>query len=228
MRTVSKFPARIAAIGALASIVASLSGCGAIGTDHIEVGAIPDDYRTRHPIMIGENRKQLPIPVGEAPREMTFAEKAVVAGFLHGYADAGSGPIFIAIPAGSSNTAAAAYAAGQIATIASAEGQGAKVVRTSYAPQQGQPNPPVLVAYNAITASAGPCGKWPEDVLANAENKQYQNFGCAYQNNLAAQVANPMDLLGPRKAGPIDAANRDGIIGDYRDNAGGFVPNIQY
>ena len=35
-------------------------------------------------------------------------------------------------------------------------------------------------------------------------------------DNLAAQVANPADLIGPRKQSPIDAENRMTVIDLYR------------
>ena len=70
----------------------------------------------------------------------------------------------------------------------------------------------------AITAKAGPCGEWPEDLVANTmENRNYHNFGCATQANLAAQVANPMDLVQPRGMTPIDAEQRYLVIQDYRE-----------
>jgi pilus assembly protein CpaD len=54
-------------------------------------------------------------------------------------------------------------------------------------------------------------------MLENSENKHWANFGCSYQNNLAAQIANPADLLGPRQPGDIDAQNRSHAIDQYRD-----------
>jgi pilus assembly protein CpaD len=56
-------------------------------------------------------------------------------------------------------------------------------------------------------------------MLETSENKHYADFGCSYQNNLAAQVANPADLLGPRKQTEIDAENRDKVIDVYRNRA---------
>ena len=50
----------------------------------------------------------------------------------------------------------------------------------------------------------------------NAENKHYADFGCSYQNNLAAQIANPADLLGPRKLTEVDAEKRGVVIDEYR------------
>ena len=48
------------------------------------------------------------------------------------------------------------------------------------------------------------------------DNKHYANFGCATQNNLAAQIANPGDLIAPRGMTPIDAERRSNVIETYR------------
>jgi len=53
-------------------------------------------------------------------------------------------------------------------------------------------------------------------LLKTSENKHYADIGCSYQNNLAAQMANPNDLLGPRKQSDIDAENRSKVIDVYR------------
>ena len=39
------------------------------------------------------------------------------------------------------------------------------------------------------------------------------------QENLAAQVANPTDLISPRAMTPIDADQRSKVINDYRTGA---------
>ena len=58
----------------------------------------------------------------------------------------------------------------------------------------------IRLNYPKISAVAGPCGLWPEDLGPSInnksyfENKPYYNFGCANQRNLAAMVDNPSDL----------------------------------
>jgi pilus assembly protein CpaD len=47
-------------------------------------------------------------------------------------------------------------------------------------------------------------------------NLPYPNFGCAQQHNLAAQIVNPADLLGPRTAAPADAERRTVVMEKYR------------
>ena len=62
--------------------------------------------------------------------------------------------------------------------------------------------------------------------MDNPENRNYQNFGCATQSNLAAIVANPSDLLGPRGESEIDATRRDQVITDWRENASRRLPSL--
>ncbi|MEQ8736971.1 MAG: CpaD family pilus assembly lipoprotein, partial [Hoeflea sp.] len=80
--------------------------------------------------------------------------------------------------------------------------------------------------YLAISASTGQCGRWPDDLAADtSENKHWANFGCAYQNNLAAQIANPGDLIAPRGMSPIDAERRSQVIQTYRESGAGLGTN---
>jgi pilus assembly protein CpaD len=58
-----------------------------------------------------------------------------------------------------------------------------------------------------------PCGYEHDEIVpsrfsANAANPQANNFGCTFQRNLAAQVADPRDLVRPRQEGPIDVDKR--------------------
>ena len=72
MRHINTLARRLPALTALVIATSTLSGCAMFGQrDNIEVGSIPDDYRTRHPIMISENQKQLMVPVGNASRELS-------------------------------------------------------------------------------------------------------------------------------------------------------------
>ena len=66
----------------------------------------------------------------------------------------------------------------------------------------------IRLNYPKISATAGPCGLWPEDLgpsIKNTgyfDNKPYYNFGCANQRNMAAMVDNPSDLVQPRSETP--------------------------
>lgn len=194
---------------------ALLAGCAK--RDSITVGSVPDDYRTNHPIVISEQEQVMDVPVGASTLRMSRGQRDVLAGFLSGYdRDAGS-PVRILVPANSMNAPSALLIAGEVEAVARAHGvQAGNIVMQSYNVAAPDASAPIRVSYFAMRASTGRCGRWPEDMLAHHDNKHWTNFGCSYQNNLAAQIANPADLLGPRKPTEIDPENRANAIEQYK------------
>ncbi|WP_143239360.1 CpaD family pilus assembly protein [Agrobacterium rosae] len=200
---------------ALLTTAALAQGCA---RDPMSTGAIPDDYRTRHPITLSEAQHSLDIPVSAGDNRLTVGMADNIKGFAQSYAATSSGVVQIQVPTGSANSAAASILKRQIrATLASSGIPAAKIVETPYRAAPSGDAAPIRLSYIAVTAMTGQCGQWPEDLSDNTySNKNWYNFGCASQNNLAAQIANPMDLVGPRGMSPIDAERRSVVIGNYR------------
>ncbi|RUX09359.1 MULTISPECIES: CpaD family pilus assembly protein [unclassified Mesorhizobium] len=198
------------------AVSALLAGCAQ--RDSVTVGAIPDDYRTNHPIVIAEKNQKIDLPVGAGDRGMTGSQRDTLLGFLDGYDKSAAPTLTIQIPSGSANEVAATAAGHDFARLAVAAGiKRDRIVVVSYQAGSSEASAPVRVSYIAVRAQTDKCGRWPADLVETSENKHYADFGCSYQNNLAAQVANPGDLLGPRKSTTIDAANRSKAIGVYQD-----------
>jgi pilus assembly protein CpaD len=205
-----------AALASLAAL-ALLAGCE---TDRhsVIVGSVPDDYRTAHPIVVGEKEMVLDLPVAASERGITGLQAARLEGFLENY-DPSAAPVMrIMAPVGSYNEEAARLAARDFAGRAKLYGVPAsRIAMTTYAANPDEANAPVRVVFMAVRAyTPEPCGRWPKDIADTSDNKHYADFGCSMQNNVAAQVANPTDLLGPRKRGEIDAENRNEVIETYR------------
>ena len=79
----------------------------------------------------------------------------------------------------------------------------------------------IRVSYARMTAETGPCGLWPDDVgptleRAHLDNRDYYNFGCAYQRNMAAMADNPSDLVQPRAETPPYTVRRTEAFEKYR------------
>lgn len=200
---------------AVAAVAVLLAGCAR--RDSITVGAIPDDYRTTHPIVIAEKNQKIDLPVGAGDRGMTGSQRDTLLGFLDGYDKSAAPTLTIQVPSGSANEVAATAAARDFARLAVAGGiKRNRIVVVSYQAASSEISSPVRVAYVSVRAQTDKCGRWPDDLGDTAENKHYADFGCSYQNNLAAQMANPADLLGPRKPSTIDAENRGAVIDVYR------------
>lgn len=207
------------AVPALAVVVAALlAGCAQ--RDSITVGAIPDDYRTNHPIVIAEKNQKIDLPVGAGDRGMTGSQRDTLLGFLDGYDKSAAPTLTIQVPSGSANEVAATAAGRDFARLAVASGiKRNRIAVVSYQAGSSETSAPVRVSYITVKAQTDKCGRWPDDLVDTSENKHYADFGCSYQNNLAAQMANPNDLLGPRKPANIDPANRSQAIGVYQREA---------
>lgn len=210
---------------AAAVAVSLLAGCAS--RDHVVVGAVPDDYRTNHPIVIGEKEETIDIAVAMDGYRMTRGQRDAVDGFLYRYDKTAATTVTILAPNGSANSAAAASVASDMAAFMRKTGI-RNVQVNHYSVGSGDVSAPIRVSYFAVRASTDKCGRWPEDLMQNSENKHYANFGCSYQNNLAAQVANPNDLVGPRRPGEIDAEKRGNAIGDYQDAVSDWSPESDY
>ncbi|WP_083198114.1 CpaD family pilus assembly protein [Pararhizobium polonicum] len=208
--------ARTLAIGVLLVAGTSLAGCA--NRDGMSTGALPDDYRTRHPIVIAEAEHAIDVPVASSDRHLTKGARDVIRGFASAYNDSATGTIQILVPSGSANAQAASMLRKEIRGVLVGTGIPAtRLVEVSYQASPQGDAAPIRLTYTAVTATTAPCGNWPKDLVSNTvENRNYENFGCASQANLAAQVANPMDLIGPRAMSPIDAVRRGQVIKDYR------------
>ncbi|MBK8455734.1 MAG: CpaD family pilus assembly lipoprotein [Phyllobacteriaceae bacterium] len=204
-----------------------VSGCASMKRDHVTVGSVPEDYRTNHPITLAEREFTLDLPAESG--ELTRGEIATIDGYLGGY-DASSGNVVrIMTPAGSANEAAAQRKAAAISAAMNRMGVAAgAIVTTPYGVADTAANAPVRIAYVRMSAGTDTCGRWPADISETSENKHYANFGCSYQQNLAAQIANPSDLLGKRRVGPIDAGRRGAVLDDWQSGESNWKETIAY
>lgn len=210
---------KIAAFAALGALSVTLAGCGTVKPSREVTGSIPDDYRTRHPITIAEVRHTLDVPVASGDREMNVATRDAIRGFIQAYKATASSTVSVAYPDGALNSGAARHARKEIRAVLNEMGvSGNRIVETSYPANAANQSLPVQISYVAVTAMTNECGQWPEDLVSNTEdNRNWSNFGCASQQNLAAQIANPMDLVAPRAMSPIDAERRAEVIKVYRE-----------
>ncbi|KQV55992.1 MULTISPECIES: CpaD family pilus assembly lipoprotein [unclassified Caulobacter] len=92
---------------------------------------------------------------------------------------------------------------------------GARVRVVGFNPAGPEDNT-IRVGFLRYEAQPLKCGERWENLAATRNNTAYENFGCAMAANIAAQVANPEDLIRPRDTTPIDAGRRDTVLGKYR------------
>jgi pilus assembly protein CpaD len=202
----------------VACLAAMLGACKA----RLIEEAYPNDFRQRHPIAISEGEQTVNIFIGRARGGLAPAQRADVTAFANAWAREATGGIVIEVPAGTSNAHAAQDALREVRAILSAIGVPPQAVSVrSYQPESPTRLATIRLNYPKMVARAGPCGLWPNDLGASLErhyneNRQYWNFGCAHQRNLAAIVDNPADLVQPRGETSVYTARRTTVLDKYR------------
>ena len=208
--------------GALVGLSVVLGAC--THTDEaVTTASIPDDYRLRHPIAIQEADRSVVIFVGRARGGLSAEQRADVMGLAQTWLHEGTGAIVADVPTGTPNARAAESAFREAQAMLSAAGVPPNGVTVHhYHPDNPRQLATVRLSYPRISATAGPCGLWPEDLGPSIkdrgyiENKPYYNFGCAFQRNMAAMVEQPSDLLQPRPETPAYTARRTEGFDKYR------------
>jgi pilus assembly protein CpaD len=134
-----------------------------------------------------------------------------------------TGAIVADVPVDTPNARAAADSLREVQALLVSAGVPARgLVVHHYHPEDPRQLPAIRLSYPRISAVAGPCGIWPDDLgpsIKNKsyfENKPYYNFGCAYQRNMAAMVDNPSDLVQPRPETPAYTIRRSEAFEKYR------------
>lgn len=212
-RTLSLFGALV--VGAIA-----LGGCNL--TSDVVTGTVPDDYRQRHPIAVTEGEQSIVVFVGRARGNLTETQRDDVMGLARTWRREGTGAIAIDVPADSSNARSAQAVYQEIRGLLASMGVPAHAITKRPYLDDPRALPTIRLSYPKMAAVAGPCGVWPSDLGPSIynpsynQNKQYDNFGCATQRNLAAMVANPSDLEQPRTETAAYTPRRSIAFDKYR------------
>jgi pilus assembly protein CpaD len=211
---------RAARVAAVILIGAALPACKT--TEFPDTAPYAYNYRDRHPITINEGTRTVALLIGRRRAGLTTVQRGDVSAFAQGWERESTGGIAIRVPAGAANERAARDTVPEIEAILVAAG----VPRNSIAVRPlpgGDPAGilPLVLEYPRMAATAGPCGRWPNDLGPGAgidymTNAPYYNLGCSTQHNLAAMVENPADLIQPRGEGPAYEARRTTVIDKYR------------
>ena len=210
-------------LGALIGVSGTLGACTDINDDVAVTARIPDDYRQRHPIAIQETDRSVVVFVGHARGGLSAAQRADVIGLGRIWVSEGTGAIVADVPIDTPNARAAASSFQEIKALLAASGVPPHGISVRhYHPDDPRMLPTIRLSYPKIAAVAGPCGLWPENLgpsIKNPsyfENKDYYNFGCAYQRNMAAMIDNPSDLVQPRSETPAYTIRRTEGFDKYR------------
>jgi len=204
---------RLAGLIAGLGLASLLAGCG---TDRIvtNAGRDPSDVRDRHPIVLADKSRTLDIFVGANAGPLDPRQRKDLGAFVKEFREHGEGPLTAFVPVGCTNPGADARGIEAIrAALGGPRGYLPLSVQT-YAVEDPSLAAPIRLSFAELAAEVPhPCGQWPKDLSGSTtregiENEQFWNFGCAEQHNLAALVADPIDLVRPQTEDRIDVVKR--------------------
>lgn len=208
---------------AIALAALSLTAGACTHTSEEVTASIPNDYRLRHPIVIQESERTVNVFVGSGRGGLSASQRADVIGLAETWLREGTGVIVAEVPTGTPNARTAADASREVVALLAGAGVPPRAITVrNYRPADPRQFATIRLNYPKITATAGPCGVWPEDLgpsIKNKgylDNKPYYNLGCANQRNLAAMVDNPSDLVQPRAETPAYTSRRNVAFDKYR------------
>lgn len=202
----------------LALAVIALSGCKHFEDGSQVAGWTLVDPSQRHPIMVTQQPAHLNLAVVRGSQGLTPAQRAEVVEFASRYraGDAGNSRLVISAPSGGANEVAAMEAVGDIRALLVDGGFSETAIAVEAYHDDSTRTPPVHISYMRFVAEGPACGSdWSENLAYSPRNFNYPDFGCATQHNLAAMVANPADLLGPRTEGPRYSDRRDTVMNTW-------------
>ena len=170
---------------------------------------ISEDGARNHPITVEPSYRDLKVQFTSG--SMNSEDAAKFDAFLSDYRVHGNGSLGISVPGGASSRAAITYFGERAATSGISRD---KILVSTHDTANGDQR--VDVSYIAYTARTQACGDWSENESFTLDNQTPKNFGCSVQQNIAAMVADPRDLMGPGgPMGPVDTARRAVVMDHY-------------
>jgi len=168
------------------------------------------DGARNHPIAVEPSYRDLKLQYAGGADGMNTGEASKFDAFIADYRVHGNGSLAISVPSGAGSRAAITFFAERAALSGVSRD---KILVTTR--EAGNNDPRIDVSYIAYTAHTKPCGDWSENESFTMENHTSVNFGCAVQQNIAAMVADPRDLLGPGPMSPTSTNRRAAVFDHY-------------
>lgn len=205
---------RAAAFAALTALT-TLTAC--MSDRRVVENPVDFDYRKNHPIVLSQGNRTIDVFVAGGPGALGGRQIGDVRSFAQEYRRSGHGPLVVALP---ETDPAASQIVPSIRKALAESGVRSPVI-ANYRPIEGDGLAPVKLTFVRLKADvATQCGRYPDDLsgirrFETKENVPNQNFGCSYQNALAQQVADPLDLVRGRPTMPAYAPRITTVVTKY-------------
>lgn len=202
-----RLSSRTIALASCALAAAMLAGCAGASAG---AGFQPLTPTQRFSLQVEPGLDRIALAVHETG--VSPGQDAAIGGIVDRFQMEGAPVLRVEAPSG--NDPVSNDFAWRVKAALEQRGAGGRVQVVSY--EAPDPRAPVLVGYETVRASVPQCGAGWTDLSRTAGNEGSANFGCAVTANLAAQIANPRDIVTPRTMTQTDAGRRAVVFDKYR------------
>lgn len=197
----------ILVLAAAATVLAACAGGPADG------GGVPPPTPTgRYSLQVEPGVDRIALAVHETG--VSPNQEAALAQLVSRFTVEGAPAIVVEAPAGNDPVSSEMAWKIRSALVAAGAPEGRIQVVSYSAPD---PRAPVLAGFETVRAVVPQCGTRWGSLTRTANNAGHVNFGCAVNANLAAQIANPRDIIQPRDMTPASAGRRSVVFDNYRN-----------
>jgi pilus assembly protein CpaD len=205
------------ALVALALLAAGAERAQAQGF-HEPAWAMGAPVEVRHPIYASKRATGVRLPIHASQNGLTYDQMSELSAWLQHWRSRPAAGITVRAPSGGPNEGASMAALDDVHVALRQAGVSRNDVRfENYPARSGRA--PIEIRSWAYVVEGPDCGAWPTNLARDYHNAPYWNFGCATQNNLAAMIANPEDLIRPRRMTPRSSERRGVVWGKYIEGA---------
>jgi pilus assembly protein CpaD len=190
--------------------VAMLSAVLLAGSCSNDAGFSSPDGSENHPIVVEPSSNSIKLPFSAPQAGLMPEDSARFEAFVDAYERGGNGAISISAPSGPDSSAAISYFGERLA----ADGvPRSRILVGTHDAVNGDTQ--VELDFIGYVAHTDACGDWSQNLAETSANYTSPNFGCSVQQNIAAQVADPRDLIEPQAMGLANANRRDDVLSKY-------------
>lgn len=192
---------RLAAIGAVLL-------AGSCASPLSDGDGLMNDPAANHPIAVEPHMASLKVSYSAPEAGLMPDDSQRFDAFIADYLSRGTGSVSVSAPQGADAAATLGYFGNRLFNM------GVPRSRILVGTHTGSDSR-VEIAFIAYEARTNPCGDWSKNLGNTGANRPAPNFGCAVQTNIAAQIADPRDLIELRPADAADANRRATVIDAY-------------
>lgn len=197
------------------SAAALLTGCASTGIGD----TAPLTPLSRYSMRVEPGLDRIALAVHD--EGLSSTQVAAINDLAGRYAATGMGRVRIQSPSGEDPAASRqTWAVRSALEAAGVPGQNIEVLGYD-APD---PRAPVLAGFETVRAAIPNCAAEPRDMGSRFSNRSSLGLGCAITANMAAQIADPRDIVGARAMTPADPGRAAIVFDRYRKGEPASAP----